>query len=198
MKRLLMAILFAATSAYAQQQTKTIVLRAARMFDGTSDTIARDATIVIQGNRIASLGSGASIPANAQIIDLGDATLLPGFIDAHVHLTEESSDNWYLDFYQGIMRQPAEQALLATTYARKTIEAGFTTVRNVGAADYVDIGLRNAINSGWVVGPRMFVSVYPIGATGGHTDGTPIPPARGVHDRGPIEGVCNGVGECRA
>src|SRR5439155_20391991 len=116
-------------------------------------------------NRITAVGPSAAIPPNAQVIDLGDATLLPGFIDAHVHLTEEASENFYLDFFQQVMRQPAEQALLASTYARKTIEAGFTTVRNVGAGDYVDVGLRNAINSGWVVGPRMLVSVYAIGAT---------------------------------
>ena len=96
------------------------------------------------------------------------------------------------------MRQPAEQALLATTYARKTIEAGFTTVRNVGARDYVDVGLRNAINNGWVVGPRMLVSAYAISSTGGHGDNPPVPPARGVPQLGPIEGVCNGTGECRA
>ena len=188
------ALLFAASSVLAQP--KPIAIKAARLFDGTSDSIRRDAVVVVEGNRIMSVGG--AIPANADVIDLGDATLLPGFIDAHVHLTAESGDNWYLDFFQGVMRQPAEQALLATTYARKTLEAGFTTVRNVGAEDYVDVGLRNAINNGWVVGPRMFVSVYAIGATGGHGDGDPIPPARGVPQRGPLEGVCNGAAECRA
>ncbi len=166
------------------------------MFDGTSDAVTNNAVIVIEGNKIKSIGG--AIPASAPVIDLGDVTLLPGFIDAHVHLTEESQDNWYLGYFQGLMRQPAEQALLATTFARKTIEAGFTTVRNVGASDYVDVGLRNAINNGWVVGPRMLVAVHAISATGGHGDGDPIPPARGFNQSGPIEGVCNGTGECRA
>jgi imidazolonepropionase-like amidohydrolase len=183
-----------ACSAFAQQTT--VVLKAARMFDGTSDAVTRNAVIVIEGNKIKSIGG--AVPANAEVIDLGDATLLPGFIDSHVHLTDESQDNWYLNYFQGLMRQPAEQALLASTYARKVIDAGFTTVRNVGASDYVDIGLRNAINNGWIVGPRMLTAVHAIGATGGHGDGDPIPPARGFKQLGPIEGVCNGTAECRA
>src|SRR5207249_11144863 len=125
-------------------------------------------------------------------------SLLPGFIDAHVHLTEEAGPNWYQDHFNELMRQPAEQALLATTFARKTIDAGFTTVRNVGASDYVDVGLRNAINNGWIVGPRMLTAVHAISATAGHGDSDPIPPARGMPSLGPIDGVCNGPAECRA
>jgi imidazolonepropionase-like amidohydrolase len=194
MKKLALLLLLVASSAMAQSQP--IVVKAARLFDGTSDQVTRNAVIVIQGNRITSIGG--AVPPNAQVIDLGDSTLLPGFIDAHVHLTVESGPNFYLDFFNALMRQPAEQALLATTYARKTLEAGFTTVRNVGAWDYVDVGLRNAINSGWVVGPRMFVSVHAISASGGHGDATPVPPARGYQQKGPLEGICNGTGECRA
>src|SRR5436190_17599701 len=160
MRKYAAALLFVASAAFAQ---KPIALKAARMFDGTSDAVTRNAVIVIEGNRIKSIGG--AVPANAEVIDLGDATLLPGFIDSHVHLTEESQDNWYLNYFQGLMRQPAEQALLATTYARKVIDAGFTTVRNVGSNDYVDVGLRNAINNGWVVGPRMLVAIHAIGAT---------------------------------
>src|SRR5712692_3649361 len=193
MKKLLIALLFVCSAAYALP----IVLKAARMFDGTSDSVTRNATVVIDGRRITAI-IPSTTPPIAKIIDLGDATLLPGFIDAHVHLTEEAGDNWYLDWFQNMKRQPAEQALLATTFARKTIDAGFTTVRNVGAHDYVDVGLRNAINNGWVVGPRMLVSVYAISSTGGHGDNPPVPPARGVQQLGPIEGVCNGTGECRA
>ncbi len=196
MKRLLIVLALVASSSFAQQPQKTIVLKAARLFDGTSDSVTRNATIVIQGNRITSIGG--TVPAGAEVIDLGDATLLPGFMDAHVHLSEESGDNWYLDWFQTIMRQPTEQALLASTYARKTIEAGVTTVRDVGSSNYVSVGMRNAINNGWIVGPRMLVANYAIGATGGHGDGDPIPPARGVPQEGPLHGVCNGAAECRA
>jgi imidazolonepropionase-like amidohydrolase len=195
MKRLLFALTLVASSALAQQP-KTIVLKAARLFDATSDAITRDAVVVIQGNRITAVGG--AVPADAQVVDLGDATLLPGFIDAHVHLTMEAGENWYLDYFNNIMRHPTEQALLATTYARKTLEAGVTTVRDVGSNDYVAVGMRNAINNGWIAGPRMLVANYAIGATGGHGDGDPIPPARGVPQAGPLQGVCNGAAECRA
>jgi imidazolonepropionase-like amidohydrolase len=196
-KRLAAALLLLTTTALAQQP-KTIALKAARLFDGTSNSVVSNGVVIVQGDKITAAGANVAIPTNATVIDLGDATLLPGFIDAHVHLTDESMDNWYLQYFQGLMRQPAEQAILATTFAKKTLEAGFTTVRNVGASDYVDIGLRNAINNGWVPGPRMLTAVHAIGATGGHGDGDPIPPARGFQQLGPIDGVCNGPAECRA
>src|SRR5581483_8100811 len=194
MKRLLSALLFLPSVAFAQTTT---VIKAARMFDGSSDTLSRNAVVVVDGNRITAVNP-AAVPTNARVIDLGDATILPGFIDAHVHLTGESGPNYYLDFFQEMMRHPAEQALLATTYARKTLEAGFTTVRNVGASDWVDVGLRNAINNGWVVGPRMLVAGHAISSTGGHADFYPIAPEHGFQQPGPMEGICNGVAECRA
>jgi imidazolonepropionase-like amidohydrolase len=187
-------VLLLAASAFAQP--KTVAIKAARLFDGTSNNVVANAVVVVTGDRIT--GVNVAIPAGAQVIDLGDATLLPGFIDAHVHLTEESSDNWYGDFFNGVMRQPAEQAHYAAMYARRTIDAGFTTVRNVGAGQYLDVGLRNAINAGIIVGPRMLVAVHAIGATGGHADDMSAPPSTGMPQLGPIDGVCNGPAECRA
>jgi imidazolonepropionase-like amidohydrolase len=182
-----------AVPAFAQQ---VIALKAARLFDGTSDRVITNAVVVIDGTRIQSVGG--AIPAGAEVIDLGDVTLLPGFIDAHTHLTAEGGDNYYRDYFEGFMRHPAEQALLATVFARKTVEAGVTTVRDVGASDYVDVALRNAIASGTIPGPRMLVAVRAISATGGHGDGDAIPPARNVPQPGPIDGICNGADQCRA
>src|SRR5262249_49379208 len=112
--------------------SRPIVLRAAHLFDAVSGTLSADAVIVVQGGKIPAVGPGAALPADAQVIDLGDATLLPGFIDAHVHLEDEAGPNWYLDFYHSIMRFPAEQSLYGAHYAKLTLEAGFTTVRDVG------------------------------------------------------------------
>ncbi|HSP35389.1 MAG TPA: amidohydrolase family protein, partial [Thermoanaerobaculia bacterium] len=174
------------------------VLRAARLWDGTGAAPVANAVVVVSGNKITAVGANVPVPANATVTDLGEVTLLPGFIDAHVHLSGESSDNWYADFYQGVMRDPAEQAHYAAMYARRTLEAGFTTVRDVGGENYINVGLRNAINAGIVPGPRVLTAVHAIGGTGGHADANPIPPSTGVPQHGPIDGTCNGAAECRA
>ncbi|HTD51883.1 MAG TPA: amidohydrolase family protein, partial [Thermoanaerobaculia bacterium] len=174
-----------------------IAIKAARLFDGRSESLMSGAVVIVSGSRIEAVGRDLAIPGDARVIDLGDATILPGFIDAHVHLSQEASENWFRDFFEGEVRFPAEQAHYAALYARRTLEAGFTTVRNVGADEYVDVGLRNAINAGIVPGPRMLVAVHAIGSTGGHGDGVPIPPDR-RKPSGPLEGVCNGAEECRA
>jgi imidazolonepropionase-like amidohydrolase len=174
---LTLVLLHAASFSLAQPTrergaTKTFVVKAARMFDGKNDRLVSPAVVVIVGGRIQSAGSGAQAPAGAEVIDLGDATILPGFIDAHTHLTEESSDDWRQDELDNLKKTVAEKALDATVFARKTLMAGFTTVRNVGADDLIDVGLRNAINDGTIVGPRMFTAVRAIGSTGGHCDPT--------------------------
>jgi imidazolonepropionase-like amidohydrolase len=180
----------------ASNVSRPIVLKAAHLFDSASGTLTDRAVIVVQGNKIQAVGSGAPLPADAEVIDLGDATLLPGFIDAHVHLSQESGPNWYLDFYHDVMRFPAEQALYGAHYAKLTLEAGFTTVRDVGSEEYLALGLRNAIAAGLIPGPRMLVSNYAVGATGGHADQAPYPPER-IAPAGPIKGVCNGPEQCR-
>jgi imidazolonepropionase-like amidohydrolase len=199
MKSVFLALsLCLALPALAQQAVKphVVVLKAARLFDGTSNDVVTNAVVVVEGTRIKSIGG--AIPAGAEIIDLGDVTLLPAFIDAHTHLSFEMGENFYRDYFDDLMLHPAGQALLASMFARKTIEAGVTTVRDVGSNDYIDVSLRNAIAAGQIVGPRMLVAVHAISATGGHGDSDAIPPSRGIAPRGPIDGVCNGADACRA
>jgi imidazolonepropionase-like amidohydrolase len=185
----------AADTSPAAAAPETIVLKAAHLFDSTGTALKDGASIVVRGDRIVSVGS-AGEPAGARVIDLGDATLLPGFIDAHTHLTMQLEKDYYRGKYDELVRFPAEQALYAALYAKRTLEAGFTTVRNVGAEDFVDIGLRNAINAGISEGPRMVTAAHGIGAPGGHFDGVSYRPDR-VQLKGPIEGICSGPEACR-
>jgi imidazolonepropionase-like amidohydrolase len=195
----LAAIIFAQSSLAdaVPAPQRPIVLKAARLFDSVSGKLLEHGMVVVSGTRIQAVGSGVTIPADAEVIDLGDATLLPGFIDAHVHLSQESGRDWYHDWFDNLMRFPAEQAMYGAHYAKVTLEAGVTTVRDVGSSDYISLGLRNAINAGVIPGPRMLVANYAIGSSGGHADQDPVPPQR-IPVAGPIQGVCNGPEECRA
>ncbi len=172
-----------------------LVLKAAHLFDAHTGKLQSPGLVVVDGDRISQVGGVP--PAGAEVIDLGDATLLPGLIDAHTHLTGESTSDWYKDTLDGLLRSPAEQAQYAAVYARRTIEAGFTTVRDLGSNDSIDVGLRNAIAHGDVTGPRMLVAVNAIGATGGHADQIPFPPEN-IIPPGVRQGICNGADECRA
>src|SRR5882762_2850446 len=185
----------AARSVESAQAQQTIVLKAAHLFDSTGTALKDGATVLVRGDHIVSVGAAAA-STGARVIDLGDATILPGFIDAHTHLTLEFQKDYYHFIYNRLMRFPAEQAMYAAMYARRTLEAGFTTVRNVGADEFVDVGLRNAINANVAEGPRILTAIHAIGSTGGHCDQSPFPPQR-IKPVGPIEGVCNGADQCR-
>jgi len=184
--------------AQAPKTGKTYVLKAARMFDGKSNTLSTPGLLVVTDGKIAGIGAKAAIPAGVETIDLGDATLLPGFIDAHTHLTMMYSDDWKQSTLDLLQKTIAEQALDASVNARVTLMAGFTTVRDVGSNNYLDVGLRNAIRDGVVPGPRMLVTVHALGSTGGHCD----------HEGGfreglfgkesnPLDGVINGPDQAR-
>ena len=154
-----------------------IALKAERMFDGKSKTLVQHGVVIVQGDKIVDVGNNLAIPNGAQVIDLGDATLSPGFMDAHTHLTLDFSGDFNKRRLNELDLNVSEQAIKATAYARATIEAGFTTVRDlgsrfVGSREFVDVALRNSINKGIVVGPRMLVATKGIGATGGHFDPT--------------------------
>ena len=177
-------------------QSNAYVLRAARLFDSTSGQLVTPGMVVVSNGVIQSLGGDA--PAGATVIDLGDATLLPGFIDAHTHLSEEFNPDYNGDALLSLQRPISELAIRATANARKTVLAGFTTVRDLGSSDFIDVGLRNSINAGYVPGPRMLVSVHALGSTGGHCDGG----AGFRHDvfgreTGPEDGVINSADQAR-
>ncbi len=168
-----------------------VALKAARLFDGKADALVTNGVVLVQGSKILAVGSHLAIPAGAETIDLGNATLSPGFIDAHTHLTGESTDDWKQQFIDGFRREVSEKAIESTVHARKVIEAGFTTVRDVGSSDMLDVGLRNAIARGLVPGPRMLVSVHALGSRGGHADESGLRHDL-VKELGPAEGIAHG------
>ena len=175
-----------------------VVLKAARLIDGTGAPAITNAVVVIDDNRITAVGSAASvnIPANARVIDLGDVTLLPGFIDAHTHLIgrtlgDPAGDNALVRDFESF------GAILGVQNARATLMAGFTTVRNVGAEGrFDDLALRKAIDEGWTQGPRMVTAGHALGMRGGHCDENGFRP--GLFDPGIEEGVADGPDEIRA
>src|SRR3984893_4674288 len=192
------AMLLPGVNRAQQPASKTIVVKAARLFDGKGNALITPGIVVVEDGKIVAAGSSAQIPAGAEVIDLGDATLLPGFIDAHTHVTMMNSDDWKQRELDKLQKSIAESALDASVNARTTLLAGFTTVRDVGSRDYLDVGLRNAIRNGKVPGPRMLVSVHAIGATGGHCDASDGFRA-GLFgtETGPSEGVVNGADQAR-
>lgn len=185
-----------AQTAPAAVPSAPIALKAAHLFDGRSGQLVSPGVVVVRGDRIVAVGRDAAIPADARVIDLGEATLLPGFIDAHTHLASDHNENWAQGFYENMLRFPTEQAFHAQRNAQAALMAGVTSARELGAPDFVDIGLRNAINGGLVQGPRLIVAGHSLGSTGGHCDSVNAPPER-IRPAGPLEGVCNGAEECR-
>src|SRR5262245_59241550 len=178
---------------------RPIVIKAARLYDGRSSALTSPGVVVVEGTRIQSVGRAATPPPGAEVIDLGDVTLLPGFLDAHTHMATEASDDYKQDQLDSLKKPIPELTLNAVPRARRTLEAGFTTVRDLGSSNFIDVGLRNAIRDGKIVGPRMLVSVHAIGATGGHCDdggwrqGVPRGRETGIED-----GVANGPDQMRA
>jgi len=173
----LMACVVITTVALSAQEAgpsqPTIAIRAAHLIDGKSDTVVKDAVVLVAGDKITAVGSGLAIPKNAKVIDLGDATLLPGLIDAHTHLLSEmDGSNLSLQDVEMLRivatQSTAERALLGARLGREDLEAGITTVRDVGNSGVNgDVALRRAIENGWVTGPRMVPSTRALAAQGG-------------------------------
>ena len=159
-----LAVALLSTSAIAGDIT---IIKAGSLFDSSNGKVTKDAVIVIEDEKIVAVGgSGTAIPADAEVIDLSSSFVLPGVMDMHTHVVG-NLDNY---FFAGYFQSPHRATIGGVVNAEKTLMAGFTTIRNVGAGDYADVALRNAINDGEVPGPRMAVSGPGLGITGGHCD----------------------------
>jgi imidazolonepropionase-like amidohydrolase len=163
----------AAESSANPAANRVVAVRAGKLVDVVQGKVLADQTILITGERITAVGPSASInvPAGAELVDLSGATVLPGLIDAHTHLTGDPNQHGY----QSLGTSDIRAAMYGARSARVTLEAGFTTVRNVGASGFGDVALRDAINEGELPGPRMRVSGYAIGIKGGHCDNNLLP-----------------------
>jgi imidazolonepropionase-like amidohydrolase len=180
------ALAVLATATAPAQSAPLTAIHAARMLDVRSGRMISNGLVVVRRDTIIQVGGAA--PAGAISIDLGDVTLLPGFIDMHTHLTEQIGPGFDL---APVRLTAADEALNGVKYAKRTIEAGFTTVRNVGAHDFTDIALMHAIDRGDIEGPRIVPAGHAIGITGGHCDVTGFAPGIAVQD--PLHGVADGI-----
>ena len=191
MKKLLFMISFLSLSINAQDY----YLQAGKLFNSKEGKMLDNMTIIVSGSKIKEIKKGFELPNNdnSLIIDLKDSTVMPGFIDLHVHIESEYNPEKYLNEFTA---EESEIAFSSLKFAKRTLMAGFTTVRDLGGSG-VNISLRNAINKGEVIGPRIFTAGKAIGTTGGHADPTNGWKKSIAGDPGPQDGVINGVDDAR-
>jgi imidazolonepropionase-like amidohydrolase len=153
-----------------------ILVKAAHWVDPVAGVVRENQAILIEGDKVKQVGAAADLTKglapDVRVIDLGNATVLPGLIDCHTHVTGQP-ENYYEDIFR---KSPIDVATTSHIYARRTLLAGFTTIRNVGAMEFTDIALRTAIDTGKIPGPRMLCAAVPLGSTGGHVDLTGFSP----------------------
>ncbi len=188
---LLTSVLFSLAAAQAEEAAKgPVVIRAGYLVNVAAGKLEADQSILIEGGVIKEVGAKVSTPAGATIIDLSRSVVLPGLIDCHTHIVTQPG-NYYEDMFR---KSPIDHAVTAHIYARRTLEAGFTTCRDVGSAEFIDVALRNAINRGDVVGPRLLVAGLYLGATAGHGDISGFSPYIEFHN---LSGIADGIDEIR-
>ncbi|MBI4429757.1 MAG: amidohydrolase family protein, partial [Ignavibacteriales bacterium] len=169
MKRTLIALFFFSVchSQAAKEKPSMVAVKAGRLIDVVNGKVLEKQVILIEGERIKAVAADGSvqIPAGATVIDLSDATVMPGFIDCHTHIVSQ------IERYDDRFRDsPIDAAVSAHVFAKRTLEAGFTTCRDVGSGEFIDVALKKAINEGKIAGPRLFVAGHGLSVTGGHGD----------------------------
>ncbi|HXY70204.1 MAG TPA: amidohydrolase family protein [Gemmatimonadales bacterium] len=191
------AVAAAAPAALLGQQgaAAAVAIRVGTLIDGTGATPVRNAVILVRGDRIEAVGPAVRVPAGARVVDLSAYTVLPGFIDAHVHLASRpiGVGDWV---HRGITDDEGDDALWGAANARATLLAGFTTVRDVGSASFANVAVARAIEAGRIPGPRVLAAGHLIGISGGHCDQNGLA-AGATAERGPLEGIAAGVDEVR-
>src|SRR2546428_11712361 len=170
-------------SLLAQQPAPVTAIKVGTLIDGAGGAPVQNAVILVQGERITAAGARVAVPRGATVIDLSAFTVLPGLVDAHVHLAGRTigDGDWQ---HSDLTDSPAQLALLGAAHAQQTLEAGFTTVRVVGSAHMGDLALRNAINAGWLPGPRIAWAGVSSGIRGGRCGANHGHLPGGPHPRG--------------
>ncbi|MDM7922525.1 MAG: amidohydrolase family protein [Pyrinomonadaceae bacterium] len=188
---LVLLVLVFATAAFGQSAAKVTAIKAGRLIDTAAGKVLENQVIIVEGERIKAVGANLPVPAGAEVIDLSKMTVMPGFTDSHVHITGQAGTS---EYYEGIFRRTfIDEAVSAHIYAKRTLDAGFTTVRNLGSGPFVDIALRNAINRGEFPGPRILAANMYIGSTGSHGDLVGFSPFLGERMPPEMSGVADGV-----
>ena len=184
---LLILLQISAVAAFTQTPATRTLVRTGHLLDVKTGAEPAAQTIIVTGDRITAIAPTASTPAQStdKVIDLSNYTVMPGLIDVHTHLTNANN----FDPYFELSMTPAKEAIIGVENAKVTLEAGFTTVRNVGANDFTDVALRDEINAGHIPGPHMQVSGPALGITGGHMDENLLPYELHVHGEGVADGI---------
>ncbi len=185
---LVTSLIAGAAAAQTPAAAPLTALQCGHVIDTAEGKMLGATTVVVEGGHIRELASGATAPAGARVVDLSTQTCMPGLIDSHTHLTGQTSRSQYVDKFHWNV---ADYAIRSTVYARRTLLAGFTTVRNLGDGQNESAALRDAINAGIVPGPRIFTAGKAIGSTGGHADPTNGFNLELAHDLGAVDGIIN-------